>query len=242
MHFFNCDRLLRTRVYCAALLAVGLLCGNSLVAFAYQTEDTTLTEYPTTTTTDDTTMESEAPYADFDWAQTIYNEFVIIDVLANDFGMSAPIDPSTVTIVTGPAQGDVVVDPLTGEVAYFPALNYVGSDNFEYTVEDTNGKVSNIAAVFVDVINMPPQMISFIVTEGSANVWLFEGQVGDEELANCTIIFGGLLEGVTTTVNSNGTFSFSKILTEYEAGGVSAQARDELGELSNILYGEVYRF
>jgi hypothetical protein len=174
---------------------------------------------------------------------TTYDSSIVFNPVENDTPMSAPIDPSSFTIELGPDHGTLdIIDPLTGYVEYTPNPGYAGMDSILYTVADTNGNVSNIAMISIDVINMAPQLMSFMVTESSANVWYFEGEVFDEDPASCTIIFDGLLEGVTVTPDADGSFSFAKILTENEGGGVSAQAEDELGELSNILYGEVYHY
>lgn len=265
--FFKGFAFSRTRVHCLALLAAGLLFGNQLPAFAYQTGDPTMTGYTTPpptggTTTDDPTMtgytpppptedpttndppppQSYPPYAMDDWYQTSYNNTIVFDPLDNDYGISSMLDPSSLVIELPPSNGTAEIDPQTGLVVYTPDAGFAGTDSFLYTVADFDGNVSNLAMVDIDVINIAPTLISFTVVEGSINVWHFEGEVADENLVGCTIIFGGLLNGETTTVNSDGTFIFSKIIQDGVNGTVSARARDELGELSTVLYDEVYHF
>lgn len=210
-----------------ALLGVLFIHGNTLTATAYQ---------------DETYISEEPPYAIDDGITTTYDESYIFDPLENDYGVSAPIDPSSITIVTPPAFGSVQVDSETGYMEYTPNPDIIGIDMFEYTVADTNGNVSNIAAVWVDVLNSPPELLEFTVREGVADMWHFEGRVSDENPENVTIHFGGLLEGRTVSVNSDGTFQFNKLILDGIGGGVSAQAVDQFGEESEILYDEVFFF
>jgi hypothetical protein len=79
------------------------------------------------------------PTAANDSAQTRQGQPVLIDVLANDAaGPSlAPLDPTSVQLVSAPANGDVVVDPVTGAVTYTSDPGFVGTDTFSYRVQDT---------------------------------------------------------------------------------------------------------
>ena len=76
---------------------------------------------------------------------------VAIDVVANDTDLDGTIDPTTVTIVTGPANGSLSVDPVTGVVTYTPSANYNGTDGFTYQVRDNTGALSNVATVYLDI-------------------------------------------------------------------------------------------
>ncbi|MCB9255802.1 MAG: tandem-95 repeat protein [Chitinophagales bacterium] len=57
-------------------------------------------------------------------------------ILANDFDSDGLIDSTSVTIVSGPSNGSLVIDPLTGLVTYTPNANFVGTDSFIYSVCD----------------------------------------------------------------------------------------------------------
>ncbi|WP_158277224.1 Ig-like domain-containing protein [Serinibacter arcticus] len=63
-----------------------------------------------------------------------------IDVLGNDTVTpgAAPLDPTSVTIPTAPANGTVEVDPVTGEIVYTPNQDFSGTDSFTYSVCDTS--------------------------------------------------------------------------------------------------------
>ena len=68
------------------------------------------------------------------------------------------VDPTSVVIVSGPANG-AVVDNGDGTVAYTPNVGYTGPDTFDYKVKDNNGSVSNIGTASITVtafVNTPP--------------------------------------------------------------------------------------
>jgi uncharacterized repeat protein (TIGR02543 family) len=98
------------------------------------------------------------PVANDDTATTDEDTPVVIDVTANDTDVDGTIDPTTVSIVSGPANGSASVDPVSGDVTYTPDADYNGSDGFTYTVDDDDGATSNVATVTVTVndVNDPP--------------------------------------------------------------------------------------
>jgi len=91
------------------------------------------------------------PVAVDDSANTKENTPIIIDVTSNDTDKDGDLDPSTVVITKQPQNGTVSVDPITGEVTYTPNKGYVGPDEFEYTVKDKAGNVSDPAHVTLDI-------------------------------------------------------------------------------------------
>ena len=88
-----------------------------------------------------------------DAATTQEDTPVNIDVLRNDLGSGQPVDPATLAIVAGPANGTVAVD--NGSVTYTPAANFSGSDTFRYTVRDLAGFESDAGTVTITVIEVP---------------------------------------------------------------------------------------
>jgi uncharacterized delta-60 repeat protein len=92
------------------------------------------------------------PIANDDNTTVAENTDTPIDVLANDSDSDdTPIDPVTVTIIASPSHGVAAVNQVTGVVGYSPDRNFVGSDSFSYTVDDTAGLISNIATVTIAV-------------------------------------------------------------------------------------------
>jgi len=97
---------------------------------------------------------NDAPLASDDQATTDEEVETVIDLLANDDATVGELDPSSVTIVTDPANGTAVIDAATGNVTYAPELDFAGIDTFTYTVADSSGNMSTPATVSIDVANI----------------------------------------------------------------------------------------
>jgi len=90
------------------------------------------------------------PVANNEVVTTLANVPLSIPVLSVDNPVTA-FNPASVTITVEPNSGQVAVDPTTGDVTYTPSTNFVGGDEFSYTVADNNGQVSNTAIVNINV-------------------------------------------------------------------------------------------
>ncbi|MGH2747321.1 MAG: S8 family serine peptidase [Actinomycetota bacterium] len=90
---------------------------------------------------------NSAPVANNDSATTEIDTAIAVDVLAND--SDADGDPLTVTNLTQPSNGAVVLNP-DGTVTYTPNAGFVGSDSFTYTANDGTTD-SNVATVSITV-------------------------------------------------------------------------------------------
>ncbi|MGS2761371.1 Ig-like domain-containing protein, partial [Sinomicrobium sp. M5D2P9] len=109
------------------------------------------------------------PIANDDAVQVNPNSFIRIAVLDNDADGSAPIDPATVDVISGPSNGSIAIN-VDGTVDYIPEAGFVGQDSFEYTVEDTEGRLSNIAVVSIDVTSNSDLTISITVNEATPSI------------------------------------------------------------------------
>ncbi len=96
-----------------------------------------------------------APLAANDTSVTTEDIPVEIGVADNDLDLDGTLNLSSVFLVTQPANGSAVVDPVTGVITYSPNTNFTGEDSFTYTIEDNDGFVSNTASVLV-VVNRKP--------------------------------------------------------------------------------------
>jgi len=94
------------------------------------------------------------PVAVNDTATTNKNTVVVIGVLSNDSDPDGTLDPTSVTIVSGPSHGTASVNPTTGAITYTPALNYTGADYLTYKMRDNRGTQSNVAMVSITVRDM----------------------------------------------------------------------------------------
>jgi hypothetical protein len=91
------------------------------------------------------------PTANDDTATTGELEAVAIDVLSNDVDPDGTINAASVVVRSNPSDGSLAVDPVTGVITYTPQQNFNGTDEFTYTVEDSDGATSNVATVTVTV-------------------------------------------------------------------------------------------
>jgi hypothetical protein len=86
-----------------------------------------------------------------DIAGGVSGDNIIIDVLSNDMAVNGQLDLSTLTIVSGPSNGQADPQP-DGTIIYDPNTGFFGTDIFEYTISDTFGSVSNPTTVTVHAV------------------------------------------------------------------------------------------
>ncbi|NOQ63430.1 MAG: tandem-95 repeat protein [Methyloprofundus sp.] len=136
------------------------------------------------------------------------NTATFIDVLANDTEFEGEALQIYSTSVA--THGEVSING--DSILYTPNTDYVGADSFEYTITDgVGGFASNIVTVDVVSVNNAP-----IALADSAEV-LLRGSVTIDVLANDSDPEGAMLTVVsagnggkgTTTVNANGTITYT---------------------------------
>src|SRR3989454_1983031 len=107
--------------------------------------------------------------ANDDYATTVANVPVTIDVLANDNcilnGLPC-LTGSMVQSVTQPSKGVATINP-DNTVTYSPNLRFVGTDSFTYTASDSTGLLTGTATVHLTVNQ---RGTSTTVTPGSSSV------------------------------------------------------------------------
>ena len=105
-----------------------------------------------------TIVVSSPPTADDEATGTLEDTPVTIDILNGDNDVDGTIDPTSVAVTSFPINGTLSVDPVTGEATYTPDPGFSGNDQFQYTVLDNDGNVSNVATVTINVApsNDPP--------------------------------------------------------------------------------------
>ena len=104
---------------------------------------------------------NDAPVAVDDVATTNEDTQVDIDVLANDSDVDGNLDPATVTVTSGPANGATAVNPATGIITYTKSGDFNGSDGFTYEVCDDGTPLpalcsSATVSIDVDQVNDAP--------------------------------------------------------------------------------------
>jgi hypothetical protein len=120
-----------------------------------------------------------------------------VNVIANDTAPSGTVTPASVTIVTQPTRGTVTALG-NGQISYQHNGTATTTDQFTYTITDSNNNVSlpGIVSITITPVNQPP-----VTTADTAVV--NEGESVDiPVLANDTIAFDGLDTSSVTVVTS----------------------------------------
>ena len=120
-----------------------------------------------------------------------------VNVIANDTAPSGTVTPASVTIVTQPTRGTVTALG-NGQISYQHNGTATTTDQFTYTITDSNNNVSlpGIVSITINAVNQPPVTVSdtAVVNEGES--------VDIPVLANDTIAFDGLDTSSVTVVTS----------------------------------------
>ncbi len=95
-----------------------------------------------------------APVANDDTVLTDEDRNVDVDITANDFDTDGSLDITSIDVTDGPFNGSVSINASNGVATYNPYSNFSGIDVFQYTIEDNEGLVSNVATVTVEVLNV----------------------------------------------------------------------------------------
>ena len=92
---------------------------------------------------------NDAPIAHDDIAILQEDSSFDINVAGNDTDIDSELNIASLSIVIPPTNGSVVLND--NMLRYSPTENFNNSDSFSYTIEDIEGKVSNIATVDITV-------------------------------------------------------------------------------------------
>jgi hypothetical protein len=118
--------------------------------FTYTVTDSNgVTSAPATVTASVTSPINVAPVANNEVVTTLENNPIQINILNVD-NASTNFNPASVHFVTNVKSGSTVLNS-DGSVTYTPSPNFVGGDEFQYTVRDTNGLTSNTGIVDINV-------------------------------------------------------------------------------------------
>ncbi|MFN6037749.1 MAG: Ig-like domain-containing protein, partial [Bacteroidota bacterium] len=139
------------------------------------------------------------PIAVDDNASTNEDSPITVNVLFNDADPNIPGDTLTVSIVSNPQNGTVVVNP-DGTVTYTPNPNFNGSDSFTYAICDTSN-FCDTAVVYINVtpVNDPPDAVTDNASTGINTSVTVDVQQNDSD------IDGNTLTTSIVTLPANGT-------------------------------------
>ena len=140
----------------------------------------------------------------------------------------------TATLVSGPANGTVVLDP-DGSLTYTPAANFNGTDSFTYRAHDT-AMASNTATVTITVkpVNDPPKAPdeSYTAIEDGSLTVAAPGVLGNDTDIDSAVLTAIRLSGPshgTLALASNGGFTYTPHRDYYGLDTFTYQVRDADG-------------
>ena len=119
--------------------------------------------------------------------------------------------PATLTIVDGPVNGSLSIDPVSGDIIYTPDPGFTGVEMFTYTVLDDDGSLSNVATVTITVLNAAPDAVDDrVVTEVGTPITIdVLANDSDSNGHPVTIIDVEQPPNGTVTINPDGTLTYT---------------------------------
>jgi hypothetical protein len=140
-------------------------------------------------------------------------------------GAVTDISPGGRTVTLSGVVSGAVVTNANG--TFSVTLQASGLGTISAVTTDVWGQSSNTGQATVQ--SMTPTISSFSAVQEEADLWTFQGQVGDEFAYGLTVTFGGLLAGSSATVSETGWFYFSKYISEGAYDIATAQVTDWWG-------------
>jgi len=165
--------------------------------------------FDSATVTVTVTPVNDAPVANDDSAGTPEDTAVTIDVLANDSDVDG--DTLTVTGVTDPSHGTVVINP-DSTVTYTPAANYYGVDSFTYIVSDGTGGTDTAAVTLtVNPVNDIPVASNDVATTSKGVPIVVDVLANDTDVDGdaLSIVSVGAPGNGSAAINSDGTVTYT---------------------------------
>ncbi|MEL7037415.1 MAG: Ig-like domain-containing protein, partial [Cyanobacteria bacterium J06592_8] len=135
--------------------------------FTYNVNDSNdVTSNPATVTVNVNPV-NDKPVANDDGATTSEETPVTINIRENDTDIEDEIPTGVINIIDQPTNGTVEIDdngtpdnPSDDQVIYTPNQNFIGTETFTYTIEDSEGDASDPATVTVSVGGVNDQPVA----------------------------------------------------------------------------------
>lgn len=182
------------------------------------------------------------PVALNDSISTLRNTAVSISVLANDSDANG-LNSASLAVVAAPVNGTAIVNPAApGTILYTPAVGFVGTDSFSYTVQDTLGAVSNVAIVTVTVtapvVNLPPVAVNDTIGTPQGSPVLINVLANDSDpdgVLDITTLSAATqpLNGVIFVNNAVGVITYTPNAGFQGTDSFTYRIADNLGAISN---------
>ena len=181
---------------------------------------------------------NQSPTVNDDTDQTTQGESTTTDVLANDNDPDG-LDPSTVKVENGPSDGSASANN-NGTITYTPDDGFTGEDSYHYSVKDDEGAKSDNATVTITVNepgNQPPtanpETDNTNEDEPTTTDVLANDSDPDGDLDLSTVQVVSDPSDGTTTVNNNGTITYTPNSGFTGDGSYKYTVKDDDGAESN---------
>ncbi|NET48228.1 MAG: PKD domain-containing protein, partial [Merismopedia sp. SIO2A8] len=171
------------------------------------------------------------PVATNDTATLSQGDTLALDLLSNDLDPDQPLTSSNIHSTTQPLHGTLSRNN-DGTLIYRPHDGYIGTDQFTYTLRDSDGELSAPATVQLDISNRAPEIETLTLpqnpTEGSALSFSATATDPGNDTLTYTWDFGDNsvpITGATTTHSyaDNGTYIVTLTVTDPH-GGTTTQS------------------
>ena len=186
-------------------------------SFTYQVCDTTPVPVgpQCSTATVDITVNSvnDGPDAVDDSDTVDEDSSVTVDVLGNDTDVDDGLDPASVTVTSGPANGSTSVNP-DGSIDYTPDADFSGTDSFTYEVCDLAGlcDTATVTITVNEVNDGPTAADDTDSTDEDTTVTvavLGNDSDPDDGLDPVSVTVTGAPANGSTSVNPDGSIDYS---------------------------------
>ncbi|MCJ8272337.1 MAG: tandem-95 repeat protein, partial [Psychrosphaera sp.] len=175
---------------------------------------------------------NDAPQAHNDTAEVVVNGSVAIAVLANDIDVDGKdeIDPNSLTATAQPEHGQITLSE--GTIIYLHNAGFQGSDQFDYTVSDKAGAVSNVATVSVNVAgsNIAPATTDDIISvneDETVSISVLDNDQNiDGQLISASVAIASLPQNGTAQVQTDGTINYTPKLNTFGQDQFSYTVKD----------------
>ncbi|MBI3410245.1 MAG: hypothetical protein HY040_18035 [Planctomycetes bacterium] len=151
-------------------------------------------------------------------------------------GRVTDASPGGLTVKFGGVYAGTCVTNADGTFSKTVAAASVGTESA--VTKDSASLVSNVA--LAQVHSNAPQIVDFVASHTTGNIWVLTGKVIDESPGGLTVYLNGMgLNNAAVTVNSDGTFSYTVQLDPNADGIITAVTTDWFGLTSNTASASV---
>jgi gliding motility-associated-like protein len=153
---------------------------------------------------------NRSPVAVDDKISTNLNTDIPIYILDNDTDAdgNTTIMRNSITILSAPQNGTLVIDNVTGIVIYKPKNGFTGLDSFVYQIKDIFGAESTLATVVISV-NIKPVGYPDNSTTNAQTPVTIRVQDNDNVSPGSTVIKNTEPAHGTVSLNPDGTFTYT---------------------------------